>query len=59
MKTIIALKKSDKRKLEMTEMRMLRWIKGISLREKRRNEDIRKELGVVPINEKCKEMRLR
>ena len=47
------------RLLEKTEMRMLRWIMGVSLRDRIRSEDIRAKLGVVNITEKLKEMRLR
>ena len=54
-----ALRKNEERQLERTEMRMLRWLMGISLREGRRNEDIRAEAGVVSIAEKAREARLR
>ena len=42
-----------------TEMRMLRRIKGATLRNKVKSVDIRKELGVSSIQEKVREMRLR
>jgi hypothetical protein len=45
--------------LERTEMRMLRWILGASLKDKRRNEDIRKAVGVACISDKMREARLR
>ena len=45
--------------LERTELRMLRWLMGVSLRERRRSENIRAETGVVPIVEKAREARLR
>ena len=38
---------------------MLRRIKGVTLRDKVKNVDIRKELGVSSIQEKVREMRLR
>ena len=44
---------------EKTEMRMLRWIKGISLKDHVRSEKIRAELGVAQIRDKVKEARLR
>ena len=45
--------------LEKTEMRMVRRIKGVTLRDKVKSVDIRKELGVNRIQEKVREMRLR
>jgi hypothetical protein len=42
-----------------TEMRMLRWIMGISLKDHKRNEDIRKAVGVANITDKVRETRLR
>jgi hypothetical protein len=53
------LRKAEERLLSRTEMRMLRWIMGISLREQRRNEDIKQEAGVEIIIEKAREQRLR
>ena len=40
-------------------MRMLRRIKGVTLRDKVKSVDIRKELGVNSTQEKVREMRLR
>ena len=54
-----ALGREEKRRLEVTEMRMLRNVCRISLKEHKRNEDIRKLAGVVNISEKVKEGRLR
>ncbi|XP_063585426.1 uncharacterized protein LOC134762814 [Penaeus indicus] len=51
--------KEEERILEATEMRMLRRIKGVTLRERERSTDIRRELGVSDINEKVKEIRMR
>ena len=42
-----ALRREEERRLEVTEMRMLRNICRISLQEHRRNYDIRKLAGVV------------
>src|SRR6218665_504485 len=45
--------------LERTEMRMLGRILGVSLKDKKRNEVIRKTLGVACITDKIREARLR
>ena len=44
--------------LEKTEMRMRIRIKGVTLRDKVKSVDIRKEPGVNSIKEKVREMRL-
>ena len=46
-------------KLRVTEMRMLRWICGKTLKERIRNEHIREMVGVAPIEDKMRENRLR
>ena len=40
-------------------MRMLRWILGLTLRDRKRNDDIRLILGVECITDKVREARLR
>jgi len=40
-------------------VRMLRWMRGNTRRDKVRNEDIRTKTGVAPIEEKMRETRLR
>jgi len=45
--------------LKRTEMRMLRWIHGVSLKDMKRNQVIRKTLGVARITDKIPEARLR
>ena len=52
------VRKKEEQILEKTEMRMLRRIKGVTLRDKVKSVDIRKELGVTSIQEKVREMRL-
>ena len=54
-----AMKEIDLKLLEKTKMMMLRWIKGISLKDNVRSEKIRAELGVAQIRDKVKEARLR
>ncbi|XP_047499096.1 uncharacterized protein LOC125045711 [Penaeus chinensis] len=51
--------KKEERIMEATEKRTLRRIKGVTLRERERSADIRRELGVSDINEKVKEIRMR
>ena len=53
------IRKKEEKILEKTEMRMLRRIKGVTLRDRIKSVDIRKELGVSSIQEKVREMRLR
>ena len=54
-----ALRRKEEAKLERTEMRMLRWIMGISLLERLENDDIRRMAGLVKITEVIRESRLR
>ena len=49
------VRKKEEQILEKTEMRMLRRIKGVTLRDKVKSVDIRKELGVNSIQEKVRE----
>ena len=51
--------KKEEQIFEKTEMRMLRRIKGVTLRDKVKRVDIRKELGVNNIQEKVRKIRLR
>ena len=53
------VKKKEEQILEKTEMRMLRRIKGVTLRDRVKSVDIRKELGVSSIQEKVREISLR
>ena len=50
------VRKKEEQILEKTEMRMLRRIKGVALRDKVKSVDIRKELGVTSIQEKVREI---
>ena len=53
------LKRREEERLERTEMRMLRWILGLTLRNKKKNDDIRRILGVACITDKVRKARLR
>ena len=53
------LRRKDEELLERTEMRMLRWMLGVSLKDRRRNMDIRRAVGVTCITDKVREARLR
>ena len=44
--------------MEVTEMRMLRWMCGRTLMDRIRNQEFRDKLGVAPIFEKMRENRL-
>lgn len=54
-----ALTRKEKKILQTTEMGMLRRIMGVTLRDRKRNDDMRKELKVCIITEKARECRLR
>ena len=54
-----SLKRKEECLLERTEMRMVRWIAGISLLERRESQDIRRMCGICNIIEKAREARLR
>ncbi len=53
-----ALKKAQERKLEVAEMRMLRWMCGVTRLDKIRNERIRGTTKVGEITKKIQERRL-
>jgi len=53
------LRRREEEHLERTEMRMLQWILGLTLRDKKRSDDIRRILGVACIMDKLREARLR
>ncbi|CAH0714470.1 unnamed protein product, partial [Brenthis ino] len=55
----MANKKSQVKKIHTTEMRMLRWAGGITLRDRVRNEHIQGSFKIRPIEEKLSEARMR
>ena len=54
-----AIKKTQEKKLDVAEMRMLRWMCGVTRRDKIRNEVIRGTSKVREISDKIQESRLR
>ena len=54
-----AIKKAHAQKMEVAEMRMLRWMCGHTRSDRMRNEVFRNRLGVANISDKIKEGRLR
>ena len=54
----VPLNKSMVKKMDVAEMKMLRWEIGLTRREKIRNEVVWVKLGVREISEKVKESRL-
>ena len=53
------MKKKDEMLMNKTEMRMLRWVQGVSLREHTINEEIREAATVQPIAAHLMQKRLR
>ncbi|WAH45030.1 hypothetical protein NZD89_29235 (plasmid) [Alicyclobacillus fastidiosus] len=54
-----AVKYQHEQKTSVAEMRMLRWMCGHIRKDKIRNKVIRNKIGVVPIEEKVRDTRLR
>jgi len=46
-------RRREEERLERTEMRMLRWILGLTLKDMKRNDDIRRTIGVACIMDKA------
>ena len=53
------MKKKDEMLMNKTEMRMLRWMQGVSLREHKRNEEITEAATFQPITTHLMQKRLR
>jgi hypothetical protein len=53
-----ATKMRDDRRLHVTEMRMLRWMSGVTRMDRIRNEYIRGSLKVAPVSDKMRSNRL-
>ena len=54
-----AIKKQQEHKMDVSEMKMLRWSSGYTLKDRIRNDHIRERVGVAPISEKMREYCLR
>ena len=52
-------RKKEESKLEATEMKMLSRKKGVKLKDRKRSEDIQRDLGIKSIGDKPMEIRLR
>ena len=55
----VPLKKSSERKMEVAEMRMLRWMSGVTKKDRIKNERIRNTVKVTSVSKKVQEARLR
>ena len=53
------LKRSKEKKMDVAEMKMLRWMVGVTRRDRIRNEYIRGTLKVTKISQKIQKSRLR
>ena len=55
----LPITKCQEKKANTAEMRMLRWMRGITRKDRVENVTVRKELGVEKVSEKMRENRLR
>ena len=53
------MKKEHENRLNTTEMRMIRWMSGVSLRDRKSSKELRDGVGVEEITEVCRRSRLR
>ncbi|XP_057548589.1 uncharacterized protein LOC130826962 [Amaranthus tricolor] len=53
------IKKVFEQRMEVTEMRMPRWMCGNTMMDRIRNQEFREKLGVAPLSAKMRENRLR
>ena len=51
-----AVKKAQEKKLDVAEMRMLRWKSGVTKLDRIRNERIRRTTKVGEISKKCRKV---
>ena len=55
----LQITKCQEKKANTDEMRMLRWMRGMTRKDRVENETVRKELGIEKVSEKMREKRLR
>ena len=53
------VKKVFEHRMEVTKIRMLRWMRGNTIIDRIRNQEFREKLGVAPLSAKMRENRLR
>ena len=53
------IERQEKHKMDVAEMRMLRWMSGYTIKDRICNDHIRKRIGVATISDKMVENRLR
>ena len=53
------IKKEDERRCEQNEMRMVRWMCDVTLKERKSNVELRDKLGVESISEVMRRGRMR
>ena len=54
-----AVKVGDMQRLERTERMMVRWMCGVTLRDKKSSEELRKRLGIASVSSMVSRGRLR
>ncbi|XP_065675618.1 uncharacterized protein LOC136091834 [Hydra vulgaris] len=54
-----AMKVDDVQRLERTERMMIRWMCGVTLKDKKSSDDLRKRLGIVSVSDRVRQGRLR
>ena len=54
-----AMKVDDAYRLERTERMMIRWMCGVTLKDKKSSDDLRKRLGIVSVSDRVRQGRLR
>src|SRR5664279_1651646 len=53
------MKAEDMRRLERAERMMIRWMCGVTLKDRNSSEELRERLGIVSVSDKVRQGRLR